>query len=52
MEFNTTGAEVVEHRYQIAKAAAQPVELPHDERVAVFQFLQAAEKGRALRRYS
>jgi hypothetical protein len=39
MEFHATGAEIVEHRYQVAEAAAQPVELPHCERVAVFQFL-------------
>jgi hypothetical protein len=52
MEFHPTGAEIVEHRYQVTKAAAQPVELPHDEGVAVFQFLKAAEKGRALRRGS
>jgi hypothetical protein len=40
--------EVVEHRYQIAETAAQPVELQHNERVAVFQLLEAAQKGRAL----
>jgi hypothetical protein len=43
MEFHATAAEVIEHRYQIAQAAAQPVELPHDKRVAVFELLQTAE---------
>jgi hypothetical protein len=52
MEFHATGAEVVEHRYQVAQTAAQPVELPHNKGVAVFQPLQAAEQGRALRRGS
>jgi hypothetical protein len=37
MEFHATGAEVVEHRYEVAQAAAQPVELPHDQCVAVLQ---------------
>ena len=52
MEFHATGAKVVEHRYQVAQAAAQPVGLPHNERIAVFQSLRATEKGRALRRGS
>jgi hypothetical protein len=47
MEFHATGAEVVEHRYQVAQAPAQPVELPNDQSVAVFQLLQAAAQGRA-----
>jgi hypothetical protein len=49
MEFHATGAEVVEHRYQVSQTAAQPVELPHDERVTVFQLSQATEQCRALR---
>jgi hypothetical protein len=52
MELHATRAEVVEHRYPVAKAAAQPVELPDHKRVAVFQFLQAAAEGKALRRGS
>ena len=52
MKFHATGAEVLEHRYQVAQTAAQPVELPNDERIAVFQFLQTAQKGTALRRGS
>jgi|ERR1700677_4537309 hypothetical protein len=31
---DTTGAEVVAHRYQIAQAAAHPVKLAHNQRVA------------------
>ena len=52
MKFHATGAEGVEHGYQVAQAAAQPVELPHNERVAVLELLQAAEQGRALCRGS
>jgi hypothetical protein len=51
-KIRTTLFQVVEHGYQVAQAAAQPVELPHGERVAVFQFLQATEQDRALRRGS
>src|SRR5450631_810074 len=40
--------QVVEHRYQVAQAAAQPVELPHYERVAFLQGFEATEQGRAL----
>jgi hypothetical protein len=40
--------QVAEHGDEAAQAAAQRVELPHDERVAVVEFLQTAEKGRAL----
>src|SRR5664279_3244719 len=40
--------QVVEHRYQVAQAAAQPVELPHYERVAFLQRFEATEQGRAL----
>jgi hypothetical protein len=43
---------VVEDRYQVAQAAPQAVEFPHDQRVTVFQFLQASEMGRALGRGS
>jgi hypothetical protein len=47
MVFDATGSEVVAHRYQVAEAAAQPVELPHDQRVAVFQFFrQRSRAGR------
>ena len=35
MESGAEGGEVVEHLYQVAETAAQPVELPQDERVAV-----------------
>jgi hypothetical protein len=52
MEFHATGPEVVEHRYQVSQTPALSVELPHDQSVAMFQFLQASEKGRALRRGS
>jgi hypothetical protein len=41
-EFHARGAEVIQHRYQVAKAAAQSVEFPYDQRVAVFEFLQTA----------
>jgi len=47
-EFHSAIAQAVEHRYQVAQAAAQPVELPHNERVAALQLLHAAEQGRAL----
>jgi hypothetical protein len=50
--FYATGAEIIEHRYQVAQAAAQPVELPNNQRVAVFQLLEATEQGGALRRGS
>lgn len=40
--------EVLNHRYQVAHAAGQPVELPDYERVAVLQSFQATEQGRAL----
>jgi hypothetical protein len=33
MEFHATGAEVVEHPHQAEQAAAQPVEVSHNERV-------------------
>jgi hypothetical protein len=33
---------------EIAEAAAQPVELPHDESVASLQLLQATGEGRAV----
>jgi hypothetical protein len=55
MEFQATGTEVIEHRYQVAQTTARPVELPDTQRVAVFQFPEAAEQGRAFRcgsRYS
>jgi hypothetical protein len=52
MKFHATGPKVVEHCYQVTEAAAQPVELPHNERGAVFQFLQATEQGGALGRGS
>jgi len=29
MEFHATGGETVQDRYQVAQAAAQPLELPH-----------------------
>ena len=48
MEFHTTGAEIIEHRNQIAQAAAQPVELPHDQRVTGPERLEATREGRAL----
>jgi hypothetical protein len=34
MEFHATGAEIIQHRYQVAQAAAQPVELPHNQLVS------------------
>ena len=46
-EFHASLFQVVEHGYQVAQAAALAVELPHDDRVAVFEFLQTAEQGRA-----
>jgi hypothetical protein len=48
VKLNATGAEVVEHRYQVAQTAAKPVELPHNQRVAVFQplFRQRRRAGR------
>ena len=49
---HATGTEVVEHRYKIPQTAAQPVELLYDQSVAVFQPLQATQKGRAFRRRS
>jgi hypothetical protein len=49
-EFHASGAQVIGHRYRVAQAAAQPVELPHNERAAGFQSLQTAEQGRALHR--
>jgi len=48
MDLDAGGAEIVEHRYQVAQTTAQPVELPYNERVAVFQLFQASEKDRAL----
>jgi hypothetical protein len=48
MEFHATGAEVVQHHYQVAQAAAQPVEHPHDQRVTGAERLQATEQGMAL----
>jgi len=38
--------------YQVAQAAAQAVELPDNERVAVLQGLEAAEEAGAVRRGS
>jgi hypothetical protein len=35
-EGNATVAEVVQHGYQVAQAAAQAVELPDRQRVAAF----------------
>jgi hypothetical protein len=35
MEFHATAAEIVQHRYQVARAAAQPVELPRRGNVPI-----------------
>ena len=51
-EFHALLFQVIEHGYQFAQAATQVVQLPHDERVAGFESLQAAEQGRALGRGS
>jgi len=48
MEFHATGAEVIQHRYQIAQAPAQPVELPHNQRVTGSKRPETTERGRAL----
>jgi hypothetical protein len=48
MEFHAEGWEVVLHRYQVAQAAAQPVELPHDQRVTGSKRPETPRKGRAL----
>ena len=48
MKLDAALLQVVEHRYQVAQAAAQSVELPHYERVAFFQRFEATEQGRAL----
>jgi hypothetical protein len=45
MGFHATGAEVVQHRYQVAQAAAQPVELLHDQRVADAKGSKATKRG-------
>jgi hypothetical protein len=50
---NTTALACTFHNaYQVVHAAGQPVELPHCERVGVFEFLEATPQGRALRRAS
>ena len=41
--------QVIEHRDEVAQAAAQPVQLPHNERVAVLYGFQATRQGRTLR---
>jgi UDP-N-acetyl-D-glucosamine dehydrogenase len=48
MEFHATGAEVVEHRDQVAQAASRPVESPYNESVARPQCLQTTRERRAL----
>jgi hypothetical protein len=40
--------QVVEYGDEVAQAAAKPVEFPDNQRVAGFEFLKTAEKGRAL----
>ena len=52
MEFDAAGAEGVEHCYQVARTPAPQVQLPNNERVAVFQSVEAVEQSRALRRDS
>ena len=42
--------QVVEQGNQVAQAAAKPVELPDNQRVAGLQLVQATEQGRALGR--
>jgi hypothetical protein len=44
-EFDAALPEVVEHGDQVAQAAAQAVEFPDEERVAVLQCLEATEQG-------
>jgi hypothetical protein len=47
-EFHAPMFQVVEHGYQVAQAAAQPVEFPDYERVAALKFLQTTDQGRAI----
>ena len=42
--------QIVEHRHQLAQAAAQPAEFPNDELVAVFELPETGPQGSALRR--
>ena len=51
-EFDPALFEVVEHGYQVAQAAAYPVQLPDGERIAGLQSLDAALQGRAVDRGS
>src|SRR5271157_929331 len=48
LELDALIFEVVEHGDEVAHTAAQPVELPHDERVAGLQDFEATGEGRAL----
>ena len=43
LEFDVAGAEVIEHCYQVAQAAAQPVELPDREHIARLQTLETTK---------
>src|SRR5215831_2249568 len=47
-EFHATFAQVVEHGYQVAQAAASPVEFPDDEGVTGPKFFQAIAQDRAV----
>jgi hypothetical protein len=40
--------QVVEHAYQVAQAAAKPVEFPDNKRIAALEFLEATQEGRAV----
>jgi len=45
---NAALVEVIEHADEVAQTAGQPVEFPHNQRIAVLQCLEATEQGRAL----
>ncbi len=49
-ELNAAVLEIIEHRDQVAKRAAQAIEFPNGQRVPRLQSLETAEQGRALRR--
>jgi len=48
MELDASLLEVVQHVDKVAQAAAQPVELPHNQRIACRQGFQATGEGRAV----
>ena len=50
LELYASIGEVVQGIHHIADTAPQPVELPHYERVAMFQLLQVTLQGRAILR--